>query len=129
MRRLHLIIALFLALWTGAAHAGPFEDGVAAAQRGDFATALRLWKPLAEQGDASAQNNLGLMYHNGRGVPQDYVQAHKWFNLAVSRFSADRKEDRDHAVKNRDLAAAKMTPQQIAEAQKLAREWTRKPER
>ncbi len=57
---------------TGVAVAGPFEDGVAAYKRGDYATALRLWRPLAEQGDADAQFNLGLMYANGEGVPQDY---------------------------------------------------------
>ncbi|MBM3504914.1 MAG: sel1 repeat family protein [Alphaproteobacteria bacterium] len=85
MRRLHLIIALFLALWTGAAHAGPYEDGLAAARRGDFATALRLWKPLAEQGDAEAQQLLGLMYNEGRGVPQDYAEAAKWLRRAAEQ--------------------------------------------
>jgi TPR repeat protein len=61
-------------------------------------------------------------------VPQDYVQAHKWLNLAASRFPASEKENRDKAVKYRDLATAKMTPAQIAEAQKLAREWKPKSE-
>jgi TPR repeat protein len=68
------------------------------------------------------------MYAKGEGVPQDYVQAHKWFNLAASRFPASEKENRDKAVENRDRIAAKMTPAQIAEAQKLAREWKPKPE-
>jgi uncharacterized protein len=63
------------------------------------------------------------MYDEGRGVPQDYVQAHKWYNLAASRFPTSAKEFRDRAVGNRDAIAAKMTPAQIAEAQKLAREW------
>ncbi len=49
-------------------------------------TALREWRPLAEQGNASAQNLLGFMYHNGQGVPQDYVQAQMWYNLAASSF-------------------------------------------
>ena len=56
-------------------------------------------------------------------MPQDFVQAHKWWNLAASRFDASEKEYRDQAVRNRDLVAARMTPAQIAEAQKLAREW------
>ena len=60
------------------------------------------------------------MYDYGRGVPQDYVQAHKWYNLAASNTSG---EDREQAVKNRDLIAEKMTSEQIAEAQRLAREW------
>ncbi len=65
------------------------------------------------------------MYSKGQGVPQNYVQAHMWYNLAASRFAPG--SDRDMAVKNRDIAAALMTPAQIAEAQRLAREW--KPKR
>jgi TPR repeat protein len=62
----------------GSAAAGPFKDGYAAANRQDYATALRLWTPMAEQGNASAQYNLGIMYANGQGVPKDYVLAAKW---------------------------------------------------
>ncbi len=61
------------------------------------------------------------MYHNGQGVPQDYVQAHKWYNLAAAT-STD-KINREQAVTNRDFMAGKMTPAQVAEAQKLALEW------
>ncbi len=75
----------------------------------------------AEQGDARAQSNLGLMYVGSLGVPQDYVQAHMWLDLAASRFPSG--EDRDKALKERDRVAKKMTPAQISEAQKLAREW------
>ena len=93
-----------------------FDQGVAAYGRADYATAYRLWRPLADQGLANAQYNLGLMYANGQGVAQDYVQAHNWFNLgAVSGHAS--------AVKNRDSVAAKMTPAQIAEAQRLASAW------
>ena len=56
------------------------------------------------------------MYALGLGVPQDYVHAHMWISLAAAQGDAD-------AVNNRDIVAAKMTPDQIAEAQKLAREW------
>ena len=82
--------------------------------------ALRWYRKAAEQGYASAQNNLGLMYRNGEGVPQDYVEAHKWFNLAASRVTG---EDANKYRKTRDLVAEKMTTAQIAEAQRLAREW------
>ena len=99
---------------------GPLDEGEAAYDRGDYATAVRLWRPLAEQGYAAAQSNLGVMYAKGQGVSQGYVQAHMWFNLAASRFSASEAED---AVHNRDLAASKMTPAQLAEAERLAREW------
>ena len=76
----------------------------------------------------TAQNNLGMMYARGQGVPLDYVQAHKWFGLASSRYDESEKQSRESAVRNRDMVAAKMTPAQIAEAQKLAREWKPKPD-
>ncbi len=64
----HAIIAvLLLAALAGPAVAGPFEDALAARERGDYATALREFRVLAEQGDADAQYNLGLMYTRGRG--------------------------------------------------------------
>ena len=62
-----------------------FQVGLDAAERGDYATALREWTPLAEQGDAKAQYNLGVMYENGQGVPQDYKTAVKWFTLAAEQ--------------------------------------------
>ena len=89
----------------------------------DHAEAMTWYRKAAEQGDAAAQLNLGVMYHVGQGVPQDYVQAHKWYNLAASRFPASDSEKAANAVKNRDAVTAKMTAAQIAEAQRLAREW------
>ena len=81
----------------------------------DYAEAVRWYKLAAAQGDASAQNNLGFMYATGQGVLQNNVQAHMWFNIAAL------KGDKD-AVKNRDIAASKMTTEQIAQAQRLAKE-------
>ena len=60
-----------------------FQSGMDANNRGDYATALREWRPLAEQGDALAQYNLGLLYRKGRGVPQDDVQARQWYAKAA----------------------------------------------
>ena len=74
----------------------------------------------AEQGHAGAQLNLGLMYAHGRGVAQDDAEAHMWFNLASSRFAGD---DRESALKWRAHFAARLTPEQLAEAQRRAREW------
>jgi len=74
---------------------------------------------MAEAGNAGAQLYLGVMYAKGEGVPQDYVQAHMWFNLAAASGEAD-------DVKSRDLAASKMTPAQIAEAQRLASAWRKR---
>jgi len=104
------------------ARAGPFEDGLAAYDQGDYATALRLWRPLAEQGDTLAQSNLGVMYEFGLSVPQDIVQAHMWFDLAVEHGN-------ERARINRAIAASQMTPDQIAEAQHMAREWMAKHQR
>ncbi len=98
------------------AHAADFSVGYKAYQRGDYATALRIFRQLADQGYASAQFNLGVMYGNGQGVTQDYVRAHMWYSLAAARGQKD-------AGKWRDNLAEKMTPAQIAEAQRLAREW------
>ena len=60
-----------------------FQAGMDASNRGDYATALREWRPLAELGIAPAQFNLGLLYANGQGVPQDYVQARQWYEKAA----------------------------------------------
>ena len=66
-----------------------FEDALAAHDNGDYATALRVWQPLAEQGNARAQYSLGIMYKNGQGVPQDYAAALKWYRLAAEQGNAD----------------------------------------
>jgi uncharacterized protein len=88
----------------------------------DYAEAIKWYRKAADRGFPDAQTNLGLMYANGKGVPEDYVQALMWCVLAVAGNSAY-VQDRNAAIKNRDTVAAKMTPAQIAEAQRLAREW------
>lgn len=151
MKQLAAAVVMLMALCAGAV-AGPLEDGYAAWQRGDYATAMRFWRPLAEQGGAGAQynlglmyetgegvpqdyveavrwyrlaaeqghtgaqNNLGVMYANGQGVPQDYVEAHMWLNLAAA-------QGHEAAAKNRDIATSLMTREQLAEAQRMARDW------
>jgi uncharacterized protein len=149
----HAIAVIILMLsFASQLAAGPLEDAVAAHDRGDYATALRLFRPLAEQGHASAQNNLGGMYDNGQGVPQNYAEAMKWYRLAADQGNAFAQSNlgimygeghgvpqdyvraymwlnlaaaqgHQNAVKNLDVAAGLMTPAQIADAQKLAREW------
>ena len=79
------IIALVLAFNAGSILAQDFQKGVAAYQSGDYVTALQEWRPLAEQGDADAQYNLGLMYLKGEGVLQDYAEAVKWYRLAAEQ--------------------------------------------
>jgi TPR repeat protein len=109
------VLALLLSL-AAPASAGPYEDASTAYVKGDYATALRLWRPLAEQGVEGAQYGLGLMYDKGRGVSQDFVYAHMWFDLSAAQGNGS-------ALTSRDTAARRMSPAQVAEAQKLAREW------
>ena len=85
-------ICLTLALSLGTvstAWSADFRKGVAAYNAGDYATALREWTPLAKQGYASAQHNLGQMYRMGQGVPQDHKTAVKWWTLAAKQGLAD----------------------------------------
>lgn len=89
----------------------------------DFVAAAKLYRRAAGQNHAQAQYNLGLLYARGEGVSQDNVSAHMWFNLAAASFPASDISNRSLAGRNRDVLARKMTPEQIAEAQRLAREW------
>jgi len=86
----------------------------------DYAEAIKWYRLAAEQGYAHAQYNLGIMYYDGEGVPQDYLQAHMWVNLAASKSQGEKNEK---YAKARKLIAEEMTSAQIAEAQRLAREW------
>jgi len=107
-------------LFFGFAHtvaAGPLEDADAAVKKRDYATAVRIIRPLAEQGDARAQYTLGVFYDNGLGVQQDRIISYMWFDLSAA-------QGKEGAAAFRDLIARRMTPAQIAEAQRLARERT-----
>jgi uncharacterized protein len=82
----------------------------------DYKEAVRLYRLSAEQGNAGGQLNLGFMYTRGKGVLQDYALAHMWFNLSGSNGNKQ-------AVKNRDIVEERMSPSQIEEAQRMARNW------
>jgi TPR repeat protein len=98
-----------------------YKKGLDAYNAGDYATALREWRPLANRGNARAQNNLGHMYYNGEGIPKDYVEAYKWFNLAAAQGNV--------AAKSlKEIVEKRMTKQQIAEGQRLSREMIEKYE-
>ena len=143
-----LFTLLFLTF--GTAWGGAFEDGFAAAERKDYATAFKLWRPLAEQGDAVAQSTLGIMYRKGQGVIQDYKEALKWHRLAAEQGDVSAQNNlgfmygtgqgvlQDYArahmwynlasaageaqgTTNRDKVAKLMTPQQIEKAQEMAK--------
>ncbi len=95
-----------------------YDDGRGVPQ--DYAEAAKWYRKAADQGVAKAQLSLGVMYGIGKGVPKDYVMAHMWTNLAGSTLVGDK---RKKAIKARDALEKLMTPKQIAEAQRLAREW------
>jgi TPR repeat protein len=89
------------------------HNAMAAYQKGDYATAISLFQPLAEGGNASAQVALGLMYDNGQGVARDYAEAVKWYRLAADQGSADAQAalgamyDNGHGVQQDDAEAVK----------------------
>lgn len=83
MLRLSLVPVLF---WTvPPAVAGDFDKGLAAYKRGDHAMALRVWKPLADQGDRAAQYNLGLLFEAGKGVPLNRGAALEWYRKSAAQ--------------------------------------------
>ena len=90
----------------------------------DYAEAAKWYRKAADQGHTKAQLNLGFMYERAKGAPHDYVQAYMLLDLTAVGTSPG--EDRDAAVKVRDIIEKRMTPAEVAEAQKLAREWLEK---
>ncbi len=121
-------------------------------KRGDYAEALEGFSDLAEKGDAEAQNNLGVMYSYGDGVPKDYAEAVKWYRMAAEQGYADAQANlgfayltgyglpKDYvqaymwsklagargnkmARRNRDIAAKRITRALIIKASRMAREW------
>ena len=132
------------------------ESGFKAYERGDFSNAMRMFRLLAEQGDSAAQYNLGNMYYNGQGVPQDFKKAIKWYRKSAEQgnilgqsnlglmYATGRGVPQDNiyahmwwsiaassgettaAATNRDKVVEEMTTDQIAQAQRLARECVKK---
>ncbi len=143
-------------LFVLAAPAWPdYQAGAEAYKRGDYDTAVQEFRSLADQGIAVAQYNLGLMSYQGQGMPRDYQEAAQWCRLAAEQGHAGAQAllgamyylgqgvPRDDAlahmwvtlaaahgiavaVKWRDLFEKSMAPAQLAEAQRLAREWKAK---
>ena len=154
MRKLRAVIIALLLSGHGSVMAG-WDEATEAVSRGDYVTAAKEYRPLAEQGHAVAQCNLGILYYAGQGVPQDYGEAAKWYRKSAAQGNADAQYNlgilyaegqgvpQDYVQahmwfniagangdkagsKSRDYIASKMTPAQITEAKKLAREWMEK---
>jgi hypothetical protein len=115
MKKLLILLLLVPSLSWGA----DSEKGLTAYNQGDYATAIKEWRPLAEQGNASAQSNLGAMYVIGQGVLQNNIYAHMWFNIAASSGNSK-------AAENRTIVGEYMTSADISKAQELARQCVNK---
>jgi TPR repeat protein len=142
----------YLFLFSGSVYGDEFQNGMDAYKRKDYKEAIRLWLPLAEQGDATVQYNLGKIYRQGKGVPQDYKEAVKWYRLSAEQGDLDaqlklgvsygmgRGVPKDYALahmwwnlsgsngnkeaaENRDIVENKMSPSQLEKAQEMARNW------
>ncbi|MEQ1845919.1 MAG: hypothetical protein ABL983_10145 [Nitrospira sp.] len=119
MTWLLLSVGTALLLTVGSVSAGPYEDAATAYGPGDYVAALKTFQSLAVQGNAKAQNNLGVMYDNGQGVTQDYVRAYMWLKLAAENSKSDQQKS---AADARDEVARRMTSAQLAKAQRLAQQ-------
>jgi TPR repeat protein len=108
------LVAAAQILGSAGAVAGPWEDGMTAYNRGDYMPAIRLFRPLAEQGNARAQHLIGVMYHRGQGVARNSVRALAWFSVAAKQ------GDREAEATMRDVSKT-MTPEEISEAREMAR--------
>lgn len=164
LKLLAVVATLLLGATVGLAFAQTLEADMRTAagayERKDMATAVRIWKVWASQGDPEAQTLLGAMYWSGEGVPRDHkeaarlyrlaankgyaraqndigfmlafgegvpprddVEAYKWLTLAIARYTAKNQDRLDQAIKDKATLARRMTPAQIAEAERRARAW------
>jgi TPR repeat protein len=150
--RLGTPLILVTAFGIAAAMGSDFAAGSTAYEKGDYATALKEWGPLAKAGGSAAQFNLGLLYYDGRGVPQNFSEAAQWFEKSADHgyvkaqhnlgamFAVGKGVKRDpvqaykwlslcaaggeqSCLEQRDLVAAKLSSAKLATAQRLAREW------
>ncbi len=115
-KNITVLLLMISALMFGAPAVADFEKGLDAYDREDFATALKEWKILAEEGDPSSQYNLGVMYLQGTGVKEDIVAARTWLNIAM-------KNGFPHGEKMKAALDDAMTPAQLEKAEKLAAQW------
>ena len=94
----------------------------------DHAEAAKWYLRAAEKGYARAQNDIGFMYGFGEGIPpRDDVQAYKWLSLAIQRYTAKNQDRLDQAIKDRATLVARMTPAQVADAERLVGQWKPAP--
>jgi TPR repeat protein len=116
MKKRMIVAGLVMAaqiLGIAGAAAGPWEDGMASYNRGDYVPAIQVFRVMAAQGNAKAQHLVGVMYHRGEGVARNSVRAFAWFSLAAAH------GDREAKAKLRDVSQT-MTPEELAQARDMA---------
>lgn len=104
-----IMLLVGTSLASSGAWAGPWEDGMAAYNRGDYVPAIKLFRPLAQAGNAKAQKLIGVMYRKGQGVARSPARAFMWLSMAAARGDARAKAELREV-------SAEMTPAQITEA-------------
>jgi TPR repeat protein len=95
-----------------------FTDGLNAFGGQKYEKAYKIWKPLAEKGNADAQYYMGVMFANGQGVKLNNIVAYAWYSVAA--------EEQEMAEENRDDIEVKLSVAQLEQAKKLAKEYSRK---
>src|ERR1700754_2553558 len=99
-------------IFVPAALAGPWEDGMAAYNRGDYSPAMALFKPLARQGNAKAQAAIGAMYRKGQGVARSSAHAFMWLSIAAARGDADARTEMNEMART-------MSAKELAQAREM----------
>jgi TPR repeat protein len=154
--QLGIPLVLLTVFGVAIATCGDFAAGASAYEKGDYATAMKEWEPLAKAGGSAAQFNVGLLYYDGRGVPQNFPEAAQWFEKSADHgyVKAQHNLGAMYAVgkgvklnylqaykwlslcaatgdsscaTQRDLVAAKLSSSKLAAAQRLAHEWKPTP--
>lgn len=111
LRRSAVALAFLLSFPSGAT--ADYVEGLEAYEAGNYVVAAQEWFAAGSRGDVASQFRLAQLYEQGLGTPQDFVQAHRWYNIAASQGHAE-------ALEARDALARRLTPDQLAEAQRLA---------
>jgi TPR repeat protein len=101
-------------LGSAGAVAGPWEDGMASYNRGDYVPAIQVFRVMAAQGNTKAQHLIGVMYHKGQGVARNSVRAFAWFSLAAAH------GDRDAQAKLQAVSKT-LTPEELSQAREMAK--------
>ena len=120
-----LVLVSLIIVAAPLAHSQSYQEGWAVYNARDFKGAHEIWRPLADRGDNQAQLMIGLLYANGKGVPQNWEEAYKWFLIADANGNRQASSLYEGATRLDKL----MTAEERARAERAAREWRPKDNR